>query len=176
MKFILKQVSILKVSCLIPITFALLFSSCKEEPVYELSLSIKSDIGSSMTVELFPLADYQSYDLYRFSDFESGYNKMVFDVVPGQENHLFSTRQIDIKPDALARKVFESIYVTISDQNKTKLMFTPEQVTGYMENLYGSDTSWTYERREESRPTMFQTNPVILHSFTFYISEDKILR
>ena len=150
--------------------------SCREEPTYELSLFLRNDTGSTITVELIPQSTYRYYDMYRFSDFESGYNLAVFDIGPGMEEHLFSTKQIDIKPEALALKVFQSINITVSDQNNSRLEFAPEMVVGYSENLFDSETLWSYEKRDASRPTNFRQNPGIAHTYVFSIAEGKILK
>jgi len=151
--------------------FLLLFSSCREKTRYEMSIMIKNNSINEITVELFPKSEYVHYNLYKFSDIGSGYRERKFNILPKEDGHLFSSKNLDQTPYGLAIEIFDSIHINL---NEKTIKFSNDTVIGYSENLFAGNSIWEYKVINYYMPTMFKQNPVESHVYSFIITEDKL--
>lgn len=149
-----------------------LFYLCKEKTSYQLSILIKNETDNSLTVTLFPKEEYMIGDLYDFTNIGGGHRNTTFEVTPGLDEVLLITSDLNIQPNNLAEQAFDSIQISLFDENKTVLIFSPDTVIGYTENLYKETSNWIYEIREFDLQTCFRRNPVESHDYIFVVSQD----
>ena len=150
-----------------------LLASCKDETTYQMQISIRNETSSLLTIKLFPQGDYIYGDLYDFSGIGGGYRETEFQLEIDSEMELYISGDLNKKPNDLTAEIFDSIHVIPSNENKTEIVFTPDTVIGYSENLYDNSSLWIYELRNFDLPTNFQRNPVESHDYIFTISDDK---
>ncbi len=165
---------------IIYITTLIVCFSCKEDVVETLHILIQNKTDSSFHITLYPKEAYQHEDLYLHSDIGGGYTETEFTLSPNSDGYydweevLFVSNDLNIQPDALTSKVFDSIH--ISTVNKDKIIsFTPEDVIGYSENIFSGNSNWDYKEIEDEKPTMGGHNPQNYHCYTFLISEDNFV-
>jgi hypothetical protein len=149
-----------------------LLASCKDETTYQMQILIKNETSSLLTIKLFP-RNYISGDLYDFSGIGGGYRETEFQLGIDSEMELYISGDLNKKPNDLTAEIFDSIRVIPSNENKTEIVFTPDTVIGYSENLYDNRSLWIYKLRNFDLPTNFQRNPVESHDYIFTISDDK---
>ena len=151
--------------------------SCKEETSYRMQILLKNETDSKQTVQLFPKSEYlmdDRNDFYMYSDLGNGdYGDKYFDIVQDESNSIFITKDSNQEPYDLALRVFDSIYIIPSNEDKTIMKFYPDTVIGYTENLFDKNSVWDFEKRNYNEPTNFSQNPVESHDYTFVISIDK---
>lgn len=162
---------------LIILVLMIIFVSCKEETNYLMQIKIKNESGNMQTVQLFPKSGYliDNMDgLYKYSDLGNGdYGDKYFDLDQDKSKSIFMTSDINQEPYNLALKIFDSIYIISSNEDKTIIKFYPDTVIGYTENLFDNNSIWSYEKRNYDEPTNFKRNPSESYEYTFVISNDK---
>ena len=162
---------------LVILVIMIVFVSCKEETSYLMQIKIKNETGSVQTVQLFPKSDYLTNnlpDFYRYSDIDNGdYKDKYFDVDQDESKTLFMTSHLNQDPYNLALKIFDSIYIILSSEDKIIMKFYPDTVIGYTENLFDNNSIWSYEKRNYNEGTNFKRNPSESYEYTFVISTDK---
>jgi len=146
------------------------FTSCEEEVTHVMQLLIKNDTKSEMTIHLYPKQEEIYGTMYK--DDLWHYRDTVIQLSSGSDITIYTTNE-QIKPNELAAQVFDSIDIVSSNQNVTTLKFSPDTVIGYSENLFESNSYWTYETSRENLQVMFRSNPTQYHDYTFRISEKK---
>ena len=148
--------------------------SCKKETSYRIQILIKNETDCKQTVQLFPKSDYlmkDRNDLYMYSDLGNGdYGDKDVDIEQDESNSIFITSNLNQEPYDLALKIFDSIYVIPSNENKTIMKFYPDSVIGYTENLFDKNLIWNYKKKNYDEPDNFNRNPVESNDYTFVIS------
>jgi len=142
-----------------------------------MQILIKNETDSKQTVKLFPKSVYfidDRNDFYMYSDLGNGdYGDKYFDIVQNESKSIFITKDLNQEPYDLALRIFDSIYIIPSNEDKTIMKFYPDTVIGYTENLFDKNSVWDFEKRNYNEPTNFSQNPVESYDFTFVISVDK---
>jgi len=152
-----------------------LFFSCKEKTNYQLRILIKNETDTNLKLSLLPKVEYLNGGLYDFSEIVGGYRNTTFEVTPGLEQELYITSDLKILPNSLAAKIFNSIQISPSNGNETELIFSPDTVIGYTENLYNVTSDWIYEIRNFDLQTNISRNSVESHDYIFVISQSNYL-
>lgn len=160
-----------KISIILLLLFAL--NSCKEEVSEQLRVLIKNETSSMLTIKLVSKSKYMTGHMYDYTEEGGGYKHSEFELEMDSEDILYVSVDLNKKPTVLMSEIFDSIYVVSSTEIKTQIIFTPDSVIGYSENLYKEDSLWRYELIKEEMPSSFQRNPVEYHDYTFTISDDK---
>lgn len=159
---------------LIIVMLMIVLVSCKEETSYLMQIKIKNETGSIQTVRLFPKSDYlmnNMDDFYMYSDLGNGdYGHKYFDIDQDESKSIFMTSHLNQAPFSLALKIFDSIYIISSNEDKTIMKFYPDTVVGYTENLFDKNSIWSYEKKNYDEPTNFKQNPSESYEYTFVIS------
>ena len=135
-----------------------------------MQLLIKNDTNSELTIHLYPKQDQMYGTMYKD---EKWHYRDTLILLPSASDITIYTTNEQIKPNELAAQVFDSIRIVSSNQNATTIKFSPDTVLGYSENLFESNSFWTYETSRENLQVMFRSNPTQYHDYTFRISEEK---
>jgi hypothetical protein len=145
-----------------------------------LQILIQNRTDSLIHITLFPKAEYLSGNLYLHSEGGSGYNSTEFSLLPNNEGYynwsevLFVSGDLNIEPQILAAKVFDSIYVNSKNEDSVIMKFTHEAVTGYSENIFTKNSTWDFSIEEADISTSTK-KMVIQHCYKFVILENKII-
>ena len=147
---------------------------CKETVNENLQVLIQNGTESTIHVRLYPKV--KSGQLYPICE-GCGSKKMTEFTLysPNWNEVIFTAGNLDIEPYTLAAKAFDSIYISFTNKNNIIIRFTPETVTGYVENIFTENSTWTFRIEEWNRHTQFCPNPQRDCRYSFIISEDKIL-
>ncbi|MBE9467681.1 MAG: hypothetical protein IMY72_05080 [Bacteroidetes bacterium] len=155
----------------------IVFISCKKETSYRMQILIKNDTDSKQEVQLFPKTNFlmdKRTNLYMYSDLGNGdYGNTNFDIKQDESNNIFMTTDINQEPYDLALKLFDSIYIIPSNEDKTIMKFYPDTVIGYTKNLYDKNSEWFYENKKYNERTNFKNNPIESYDYNFIISTEK---
>ena len=92
----------------------LFVSSCKKGYTeYQMRILIKNSTDSSMTVQVFPKEKYIQYDKYFYSDTHTKNKDTTF--IPDRKlgTELFSTDPLNMDPNILMSRVFDSMHVRL---------------------------------------------------------------
>ena len=159
-----KLISLLLLICL--------FCSCKEKNSHQLQILLKNDVGSKITITLYPKDEFIAGYYYDFCSFSSGYKNNVFDIETGKEEILYITDNLGIEPYALSAHVFDSIHITFNNKFEPGIKFSPLEVTGFPENLFSQNSNWIYKKRNYiDNPTQYEITPTESDDYTFTITE-----
>ena len=150
-----------------------LLYSCKEETSYRMQILIENTTDNKLTVKLFPKTQYIHGDLYDFSDIGGGFSDTEFEIQQNNKESLYISSNLDQEPYMLISKIFDSINIKPYNKDKIEMKFSIDTVIGYSENLFDSNSTWTYEKRNYDEPDNFNQNPVESHDYSFVISTDK---
>ena len=160
----------------------LLFAACKKTNE-NLQILIQNRTDSIIHITLYPKTEYLSASgiLYRLSDDgSSGSTETKFSLQPNYGSDdwnevIFISRNLDAKPYTLVSKVFDSVYITLPSKDNFIIKFTPENVTGYSENIFSKNSTWNFETKYIIRPTQFRTMRGADYCYYFLILEDRII-
>ncbi len=151
--------------------------SCKEKTSYRMHILVKNDTDCKQTVQLFPKSYYlkeNRNDLYMYSDIGNGdFGDKCFEIEEGKSNTIFISSDFKLEPSELAMRVFDSIFIIPSNEDKALIKFYPDTVLGYSDNLFDSMSIWEYEKYNYDEPNNFNRNPVESYDYSFVISIDK---
>ncbi len=151
--------------------------SCKEKTSYRMQILVKNDTDCKQTVQLFPKSYYlkeNRNDLYMYSDLGNGnFGNKCFEIKEGESNTIFISSDFKLEPFELTMRVFDSIFIMPSNDDKTLMKFYPDAVLGYFDNLFDSMSIWEYEKYNYDEPDNFNRNPVESYDYSFVISMHK---
>src|SRR5665647_2207743 len=137
-----KLISLLLLICL--------FCSCKEKNSHQLQILLKNDVGSKITVTLYPKDEFMAGYYYDFC----------------------ITDDLGIEPYALSGHVFDSIHIRFNNKFEPGIKFSPLEVTGYPENLFSQNSNWTYKKRNYiDNLTQYEITPTESDDYTFKITD-----
>lgn len=112
--------------------FLLLFFvlvSCKEETSYRKQIKIKNETSSNLTIQVFPKSEYLRDQFYMYSDLGNGdYGVKNFEIVQGESEEIFITADINMEPNDLALRIFDSIYLVPANEDMMTMKFFPDSV------------------------------------------------
>ena len=155
--------------------------SCKKELyIHTTQILIQNRTESSIRIVVYPKAEYLSGDLYLHSDIGSGSCETEFFLSPNNDEYynwnevLFVSGDLNIKPYALAARVFDSIYISTTNEDYM-IKFTHETVTGYSENLFSENSTWDYEMVKRNYSENKRTITEFEHCYRFLILEDNFV-
>lgn len=145
-----------------------LFSCKKGYTEYQMRILIKNETDSSITVQLFPKKMYSRYGKYAYSDLHTKYKDTSFipDTKIGTE--LFSTDTLDMDPNRLISRVFDSIHIRL--KSGRKLSFTPQRTINYHQNPFTDKSAWTYQKNNMEYVRMWRDNLIETEDYIFKIS------
>ena len=163
--------------------FALCFCiSCKETVHEELLILIRNRTDSPIHITLYPKAEYRSGNYYRQSDIGGGYQYSKRYLSPHDDHNgydwegaLFTSSDLNIEPQTLASRVFDSIYISSTSNGNIVIKFTHEDVMGYTENIFSENSTWEFNINEYDAQTMFSRNPAKCYCYIFSILQDEII-
>jgi hypothetical protein len=137
-----------------------------------MQILLENSTADTLIVHQFPKAEFMlDEDGYSYSEPGDGdYTTCIFDLRPEMDRVIYTTINIDQQPHRLALNVFDSILIQTTGDNSIRLMFTPDTVTGYPENLFDSASAWKYEKNEYSLKTNLSSSPIVSHDHSFVIS------
>lgn len=143
--------------------------SCKEKYSEYLLIDIyHNNTDESIYVTLYPKAE--SNGLYSFGNGERTETEFYLDSKHGKT--LYYSKDVNIEPSELAAQIFDSIYVSLSNKDDVIIKFTPNDVTGYVENIFSKNSTWEYSYMKAERDDGTRVKE---HRFTFLILKDKII-
>jgi len=169
--------------------------SCKKEieTIERLEILIENRTDSILYISLFPNEKFKKGNLYPSCEGCGGHSLTKFSLKPATshiiktENNqdtlvyryddkvLFKTHDLDIEPYFLASYVFDSIYISIANENNVIVKLTKENVTGYVENIFSENSTWDFRIYEWNMNMQFTYKKIKSHQYKFLILEDKIL-
>ena len=147
----------------------LMLTACDQGlTVFQMRILIKNDTGSSMKVTLYPKSKYVRYGMYSYSDMHSKYKDTTFipDTKLGTE--MFSTDSLEMDPQVLINKVFDSIKVVFTSGKILK--FSPREVVNYPSNPFTERTVWVYQKNVLEHVRTWRDNNVESEDYTFIIA------
>jgi hypothetical protein len=160
------------------------FSSCQETPEEWTQILLQNQTDSLLHVLLFPNEKYidprNGFVVY---DVGSGWigierdlpiNNNIININPV----IYSSNNLDIQPYALAKEVFDSIYICAANKDSVIIKFTHDNVIGYSENIFSEQSTmsvWNFRIVVNNLQTQFQKNPQKYYQYNFLILKDKII-
>ena len=141
--------------------------------VESLEIIILNRTDSVLYISLYPKEGPGSY---RKSDRGSGWSYTEFTLRPNNDYSidwdavLFHSSDLNIEPYKLASKMFDSIYISLTNKDNVIIKFTPEKVNGYSENIFSEASTWEYRKQTDHR-----NQPVIDHCYYFLILKNKMI-
>ena len=147
----------------------LLLTSCdKGLTVYQMRILIKNDTDSSMKVTLYPKSEYVRFGMYSYSDMHTKYKDTTFipDTKIGTE--MFSTDTLEMDPQILVNRVFDSIKIKLSSGKILK--FSPMGVVNYPRNPFSEQSAWIYQKNILEHVRTWRDNKVESEDYTFIIA------
>jgi hypothetical protein len=142
----------------------------------ELQILICNQTDSLIHINLFPHLDKLDNDIYyRCSDIGGGFHLTEFDLSPNRDDILFYYEVLDIKPHSLTSQLFDSIHISFPDSGNTIIRFTYESVTGYSENIFSENSTWSFRNEKYDLPDNCGPNPVSADCYRFVISKNKLI-
>jgi len=144
--------------------------SCKEEVYETLNIVIQNRTDSTVHVTLYPKRLHEN-GLYFYWEGNKSLKNPKFNIRSWGEEHIFVTRDLTLKPYELALREFDSIYIRTA---YNLIIFTPENVTGYAENIFSEDSTWDFEIYEDDL-LKSSYKYYIENRYTFRILKDKII-
>jgi hypothetical protein len=87
---------------------------------------------------------------------------------------IYSSSNLDIQPYALAKEIFDSIYICAANKDSVIIKFTHNDVTGYSENIFSEQSTWDFETVEQNHQTQFRKNPQKYYQYRFEILKEKM--
>jgi len=171
---------------LVIILFAVIFFltaicciSCKKNVYETLNIVIQNRTDSAVHVTLYPTSLLGKNGLYNkwegFGGVKS--NEYIlfsfYDSVHSSrgDEMIFAARDLTLKPYELALREFDSIYIRTA---YNLIIFTPENVTGYAENIFSENSTWDFEIYEDDL-IKSSYKYYIENRYTFRILKDKII-
>ena len=158
---------------------AFLCASCKEKTSETLLIFIQNRTDSAVHVTLYPKSLLGKNGLYNkwegFGGVKS--NEYIlfsfYDSVHSSrgDEMIFAARDLTLKPYELALREFDSIYIRTA---YNLIIFTPENVTGYAENIFSENSTWDFEIYEDDL-IKSSYKYYIENRYTFRILNEKII-
>ena len=163
--------------CISGIFFLIIYCvSCEYRKSERLEILIQNGTDSHIHITLYSKGDIGG--LYPICDgcgehrnTQYSLNTNTNDSYQWSEVVYYTSSDLSIKPYTLATKAFDSIYISTDN---VILKFTPENVTGYSENLFEENSIWNYKIRVHNLSD-FSKSIVNAHCYTFLILKDKII-
>lgn len=150
--------------------FIFLSISCRKETTYQMEIILQNDSDSELDVTLFPKSDYICGHFYNYSDFFDDCADTTFILEINDDKSLFLSSNLNQTPFDLVSKIFDSIYINPLNGNQAVMKFSSNKVVGYPENLFDSNSTWVYEKRNYGLKTNLSTQPIESNNYTFIIS------
>ncbi|HUX96042.1 MAG TPA: hypothetical protein VMV47_09945 [Bacteroidales bacterium] len=147
----------------------MLLTSCdKGLTVYQMRILIKNDTDSSMKVTLYPKSKYVRYGMYSYSDMHTKYKDTTFipDMKLGTE--IYSTDTLDMDPQILINRVFDSMKVILSSGKILK--FSSLGVVNYPMNPFSDKSAWIYQKNILEHVRTWRDNNVESEDYIFIIA------
>ena len=110
--------------------------------------------------------------MYRTSDIGEGYNYTKFAIHTNSKEVFFTSKNINQQPCDLLSNVFDSIHISINNENQHVIKFSKDAVIGCPENIFTQNSIWEYDIIDDQNETQFAKNPLEVHQFTFEVSEE----
>ncbi|MDR0436831.1 MAG: hypothetical protein LBH22_00865 [Bacteroidales bacterium] len=155
-----------------------IYISCEKTKGGEsLRITIENKTDSIIHVKLEP-KKLEGYNLYAPIDWQGGpYYLTEFDLLPGSNQMLFRTSDINVEPYELASRAFYNISIYSVDRKTLFIKFSQNNIAlGYSEDIFTNNSTWNYELEHSCpKPPRTCKNPGKIHSYTFSILEDKII-
>ena len=154
---------------LILLVLIILLLSCKKGYTeYQMRILIKNETDSSMTVQLFPKKLYSRYGKYSYSDLHTKYKDTSF--IPDKKigTELFSTDTLDMDPNRLISRVFDSIHIRL--KSGRKLSFTQHRTINHHLNPFTDKSAWIYQKNSMEYVRMWRDNLIETEDYIFKIS------
>ena len=157
----------------------IVFCGCEQpETKYYMDLVLQNNTENSVAVELFPNGKYKvkfSDDMY-YADDVLNTCLTKFIIVVNSNNKIFESRDISQQPCDLLSSVFDSILISIDNENQHFIKFSKDTVIGYSENIFTEETIWKHNVEYDRLQLQLTAIPVEIHQFTFDISDDKFIK
>jgi len=165
--------------CILGISFLIAYCiSCESHKSEELEILIQNRTDSLIHIILYPKV--KTGGLYPICDGCGGHKETEYSLNPNVDESclwgevVFTSSDLSIKPHILATKGFDSIYISTRNKDNVIIKFTPENVTGYSENIFAENSIWDYKiwGRDQSDSRVSIVNA---HCYIFPILKDEII-
>ena len=150
--------------------------SCKETVHETLQVLIQNRTDSVIHISLYPKG-YNGSCYYAYEG-SGGCRESIFDLPPYSDEGnnwwsemIFASLNLNIEPHSLILREFDSIYISTTDN---VIIFTPEKVTGYTQNIFSEQSTWDFELKEWDARTI-RRNPQKSYLYRFFILNDQIV-
>ena len=146
----------------------LFFVSCKKGLTdYQMRILLRNSTDSTITVQVFPKYKYAQAGKYSYSDTHKKYKDTTF--VPDKKlgTELYSTDTLDMDPDRLISRVFDSIHVRL--KSGKVLSFSPQKAMNYSVNPFADRSAWIYQRNDLEYIRTWRENDLVTNDYIFVI-------
>ncbi len=153
---------------LIIIILLVVFFSCKKGYTdYQMRILLKNSTDSTMTVKVFPKYKYSLSGKYSYSETHTKVKATTF--VPDKKlgTELYSTDTLDMDPDRLISRVFDSIHVRL--KSGKILSFSPQKALNYNINPFTDRSAWIYQRNDLEYIRTWRENDLVTNDYIFVI-------
>lgn len=124
-------------------------------------ISIKNDTKLTINCKFYPTKSANGYKLTSVIDTSM------------KQVEMYSSANLNQKPEELLKSAYDSIIVTISSLNKD-LLFKKDLVKNYKSNPYTDSNSWNFEKLTRDFPTSFSRNKTEIDNYYFSINLDNL--
>ena len=146
----------------------LVFASCKKGITdYQMRILLKNSTDSTMTVKVFPKYKYAQSGKYSYSDTHTKNKDTTF--VPDKKlgTELYSTDTVDMDPNRLISRVFDSIHVRL--KSGKILSFSPQKAVNYSINPFTDRSAWIYQQNDLEYIRTWRENDLVTNDYIFVI-------
>ena len=148
------------------------------ETIHEtLEIFILNGTDNTFNITLFPKKELLAAgsSLYSMCEGCSGYKSTKFELLPKNQRFLFYTDSLNTKPYKLASIAFDSIHISLINNDKVTIKFAHEDARGYSENIFSEYSTWDFVIAEDNWQMQFNRNALKFYRYTFAIFENKII-
>ena len=160
---------------LLPVFFCI---SCAREPEYDgRDIFIQNQTEDTLFLSLFTKRDIGG--LYCLCEGECGAHRDTEYVLPpnpeGKNRHwysecIFITSDNNVHPSKILLNVFDSIYISTANKDRTLIKFTSKKFTGYSDNIFSESSAWNTIKTSGLRD-----KSIVHYKSTFLIIKDKLI-
>jgi len=153
----------------------LVFISCNRRVNETAHIHIQNKTESAINVTLYPNAKFREVSFLGGPIRPTNFNVYPdFDGTYFWSNVILVSGDLNMKPYELVKTVFDSIRIVTQNEAHT-IRFTHESATGYSENIFSKNSTWTFQIIHDNLHTMMASNPQKYHVHTFVISENNFV-
>jgi hypothetical protein len=131
-----------------------------------MQIIIKNNLADTLIVKLYPKKQYVYNDLYKSSEFSSGYYETMINLQIKDSKEIYTSSNTNQKPFELVAKIFDSVIIKTIPNNRL-IMFSINNLSGYSQNIFDSTSIWTYLKMRYSYKTEFSSHNIESDNYTF---------